>query len=158
MTVYVHVIIQLNVSRRNHFTGVMKTRPRCLNHFNLLFLYPSGYASWSIDYPRHVLWWMDYPWICYMKDRLWMCSMRDGLSLAVFTRAVIQTHGLSLFRDLLLHQFTWNKIVYILWIKILLLLIPLENFKVIIFCVVVHWTGIGTPDSYRKTPFSCILL
>lgn len=51
MTVYVHVIIQLNVSRRNHFTGVMKTRPRCLNHFNLLFLYPSGYASWSIDYP-----------------------------------------------------------------------------------------------------------
>lgn len=154
MTVYVHVIIQLKITSLGWWKHVLAVWITLTFYFYI----PLDMLLGALIIPRHVLWWMDYPWICYMKDRLWMCSMRDGLSLAVFTRAVIQTHGLSLFRDLLLHQFTWIKIVYILWIKILLLLIPLENFKVIIFCVVVHWTGIGTPDSYRKTPFSCILL
>lgn len=74
MTVFVHVIIQLNVSRRNHFTGVMKTRPRCLNHFNLLFLYPSGYASWSIDYPQ----------TCFLMDGLSLNLLYEGQTMDVF--------------------------------------------------------------------------
>lgn len=140
--------------------GCWKTHPCCLNHINLFI----SISFWTCSLEHRLsldmfCWWIDYPWMCSMKDRYpWMCSMKDRLSLDVFTRVVIQTHGLSLFRDLLLHQFTWIKIVYILWIKILLLLIPLKYFKVIILCVVVHWTEIGTPDSYRKTPFSCILL